>query len=264
MSYNFDAYKKGAKDTSGRTIEEIIDHVENRYILYFAEGDYIDAQFHEGEDSGITFSPEFEQLLADIDALNFENKKENSFIRQRIADAVVKEIRGYDEIACSILKKIANPPKSISIKKDSLNFLTSAGLCTGLLTIFTLLAYFDKLPLVTLSKDGSISFKFNNLESLLKNGLYCVEFSALGSLLYHLRNIYKNVDLTTVYPIRQGFIAFIQSSLSGILIYTIILSDLMLGAFKDNVAAMVVISFVSGFNEDIPLQLIAKISKTIK
>lgn len=46
-------------------------------------------------------------------------------------------------------------------------------------------------------------------------------------------------------------------------VYSIIKSDILLGAFNNNIAAMIVISFISGFNEDLPLKLISKISKAI-
>ena len=111
--YNFDDYTVGGNDTTGKVIEKIIDHRETKYIIYFTKGNYIDAELHQGLDSGLVFSEKFLSLLTSISELHIPNKKKYSFVRIAIADAVKNLAQGYEELA------ISNLEKSIRYKKKA-------------------------------------------------------------------------------------------------------------------------------------------------
>ena len=89
-----------------------------------------------------------------------------------------------------------------------------------------------------------------------------MEFSVLGSMLFNLNLGYKDVSNRRL-SYREGIVIFLKSSLSGILILLIIESNLLLGVFKKNYAAMNLVSFISGYNNDVPLYLISTVSKMI-
>ncbi len=82
---------------------------------------------------------------------------------------------------------------------------------------------------------------------ILQEGLYCILYSTLGSLLFHLWTLSDSES--TGFSI--GLFNFFKSSISGLIIFTMIKSNLILGAFKENLIALLVLCFVSGFNDDI-------------
>ena len=82
-------------------------------------------------------------------------------------------------------------------------------------------------------------------------------------MLYNLQNQRKHRDSLVINVLQIAVLDFVKSAISGILIYIIINSNIILGNFSENTLAILVIAFISGYNDDIPLKIIEKIKKII-
>ena len=74
--------------------------------------------------------------------------------------------------------------------------------------------------------------------------------------------MYHNIQMlpSCKIEVRKPPLVKIQLSCeSGILIYCILKSNLLLGEFSNNPATMILVCFVAGYSEDIPLKLMDKI-----
>ena len=62
----------------------------------------------------------------------------------------------------------------------------------------------------------------------------------------------------------DDIITFSASCINGFLIYCVLKSNLFLGIFNDSYYGMMIISFIAGYNEDIPLRLLKNITQMVE
>lgn len=167
--YYFDSYSNGVEDSYGRIIEEVIHHFEGKYIIYFVENDYINAHFIDSDDANIVFSEKFESLLSEIDLMNLNNTKRNMFVRINIAEAVLKELRNHDELACAILISTIDRMKARFDFEKFISFVFGAGIPTLIVSMLSLYLVLKRVV----------------LDPFFLNGLFCVSFSCMGSIFYN-------------------------------------------------------------------------------
>lgn len=243
MSYNFDDYKINGEDTAGRTIERILDHCENKYIVYFVKKQYLTPVFSDSEEFKINLTSEFEDCMSQIDQLPLKDKKKYSFVRVGIAEALKLELRDNHEAANRELQLLIQKIKAV---KESEEFWT----------------YFVVFSIATLVLSVLVFIDVNTIV-LNKELATCILFSSLGSMLFNLQNQRKHRDSLVINVLQIAVLDFVKSAISGILIYIIINSNIILGNFSENTLAILVIAFISGYNDDIPLKIIEKIKKII-
>lgn len=244
-TYELDSYEKGKKDRNNRHIEDIFYKSDSEIVVYFVKQDYINVYAELADDYSLNKPDEFKKLYVEIEERTvLKNKKSYKFVREGIADAIVKLDENDEEIALRYMNNVLTKIRNIEIRE----FVLGCGVSTALICIFALVV--DYFSYIIKSKS-------------YKEALCCICFSTLGNLLFHLLSLFKSEQKFEQLGYANGILNFLKSSISGLLIYMMIKSNLILGAFADNLTAILVFSLASGFNDDIPIQLITKISNQL-
>ncbi|MEE1071319.1 MAG: hypothetical protein U0L26_02845 [Cellulosilyticum sp.] len=232
----FNRFKIGEMDGSGRKIEQIIYIESNKYMIYFVEKEYLKPYYIDAYDFFAPFSETFQKKLSEVQSINVKNKKKNEFIRHEIASAYYNAINGYNEVAIGELEVLKN---KLMYRAYAWWFTTYTILCSIMATISLVLYLMQGMDLI---------------DTLV----YSMTASSIGSLLMHTRKD-SEVGITTFLPSIAAYIHFLGAIVSGVLIYCILKSNLLLGEFSNNPATMILVCFVAGYSEDIPLKLMDKI-----
>ncbi|MBE6024084.1 MAG: hypothetical protein E7231_12950 [Cellulosilyticum sp.] len=235
-SCQFNHYQIGGVDGSGRKIEQIVYLEPDKYIIYYIEGDYLKPYYIDAYEFFAPFSEAFQKKLAEIRYLNIKNDKQSEFVRSEIASAYYNALNGYNEVAIGELEVLS---KKLNYRAYAWWFTTYAVLC-GLLTIISFTLYFAK---------G---------ETTIHHMIYCMTASSVGSLLVHVRKE-TNSGIATFLPSIAAYIYFLGSVVSGFVVYCVLKSNLLLGELGNDSVTMILVCFVAGYSEDIPLKLIDKI-----
>lgn len=236
----FDSYQVGEKDTSGREIEQIAYYEVHAYMIYFVKDDYLKAYYIDAYETKAYFQEEFQCLLGDIISMNIKNEENNQFVRQSLASAYYNAVSGYTKVAIGELKSLKNK----LVYGCYLKWLTTYLICN----------------LILISCCGLILFIYHN--ALINEISFCIISSCIGSFLVYTKK--ENDRAGEHYlPIIDAIITFFASCISGFLVYCILKSNLLLGTFNKNSYVMMMICFVAGYNEDIPLRLLKNLSNMV-
>lgn len=233
----FNQYQIGGLDSSGRKIEQIVYFEPNRYIIYFVEGEYLRPYYTDSYDFKAPFSAEFQKKLSEVMSLNVRNEKQNEFMRQEIASAYYNALNQYSEVALGELE----------VLKNKLTYRAYA----WWFTIYVVLG-----ALMTIL---SVTVHYLELQTDIREVIYCMTSSCIGGLLVHTRKEYK-LGIATFLPAIAAYICFFASIGSGFLVYCVLKSNLILGGYGNDTITIILICFIAGYSEDIPLKLIDKVS----
>ncbi len=236
----FNHLKVGGLDSSGRKIEQIVYLEPDKYIIYFVEGEYLKPFYIDAYDFFAPFSEEFQEKLSEVRSINIRNERQNEFMRQEVASAYYNALNGYNKVAIGELEILKG---KLIYRAYVWWFTTYAVLCI-LLTIITFTVHF-------ISADESIT-----------KIIYAINASSIGGMLVHTRKENK-AGITTFLPTMAAYIYFFASVVSGFLVYCVLESNLLLGGFSENRFSMILVCFVAGYSEDIPLKLIDKIGSLL-
>lgn len=228
----------GETDSSGRKVEKIIYKEPGQYVIYFVEEDYLNAYFIDDYSFYSNLSSDFQSILFDIQDYNIKNSPSNQFVRQRIALAYFNSLNGYDELAIRVLKALIHKIHYSIFVKWILSYLIGTFTMIGLSIAVTLYS----IP--------------------LSHVIYCMTSSCIGSLLFYsqMDRLSKTVQYM---PIIDALVHLLTSQITGFLIFCILKSNLLFGAFSANAYGMILLCFVSGYSQDIPLKLLNKLSLMI-
>lgn len=186
------------------------------------------------------FEETFLQLLGEIRAVSIENAKENAYVRQSLAIAYFDEVNGYHEVAIGELTGLM---KKLTYKSYT-KWLIAYMVCNVCLLLMCLI--------------GTICCK----EGCLQEITYCIASSCIGSFLVYVKK--ENEKMAIHYmPIVDAVISFSASCVSGFIVYCILQTNLVFGSLTDSYYSMMIICFVSGYNEDIPLKLLKSVSNIV-
>ena len=232
----FNQFKIGEMDCSGRKIEQILYWEPSKYIIYFVEGEYTRAYYIDAYDFFAPFSEAFQKKLGVILSLNVKNEKQNDFVRQEIASAYYNALNGYNEVAIGELE----------VLKNKLNYRSFAWWFTTYVVLCALLGIIST-TLYLLGENRS-----------LYNLVYCMCASSIGSLLVHAKKE-SRTGIATFMPTIAAYIYFFTSIASGFIVYCVLKSNLLLGELSNDTTTMILVCFVAGYSEDIPLKLIDKV-----
>lgn len=249
-------YKVNGKDDRDRVIEKIYYNDQNQFIIYFVEDDYLNA--HMRRSSLFTDykpSKEYDKKLAEVDKyiLYLENNpkednKDYDYIRKNTASAIKMCAQGNHDASVQYIQNIIDEIRKDVINPQKRKFILGSGIFTIALTALALYIYYqNKL--------------YDKL--LLREAIFCMSFSSLGNLFYYVVKMFETEDSENNLGIEQGYINFSKSAISGLIIYTLIKSKLLLGNFSDNILSMVTFSLISGFSDDIPVKALLKVSEMI-
>lgn len=236
----FDHYKIGSIDSSGREIEQIVHHEVGSYMIYLVKGDYLKAYLADSYEIRAYFSEAFQLLLSEIWTMNVENVKNNSYIRQSCASAYFNELNGYHQVAIGELTALKERLRHKSYTK----WLTAYMVCNIILVIFCFLQ--------SVYCSGAASQEI----------ICCITSSCIGSFLIFTK---KENGASTIHylPVLDATISFFASCVSGFIVYCILQTNLIFSALTESNYSMMIICFISGYNEDIPLKLLNSISNII-
>ena len=236
----FGGLKEGETDNGGRKIEQIVSLERGKYVIYFVQNDYLKAYYIGDYGFQPNFSSNFQQSLAEVRSYNVKNKKQNEFVRQTIASAYFNVLNGYENVAIRELLSLSN---KLLYSTYVWWIVTYMGCCL-LLIITCILLFFAS--------------SYTSINELM----YCTTSSCIGSLL-----IYSQKEKTAVtrhyLPIIDSIIRFLSSAISGFLVYCILKSNLLLGTFSESIFGMILMSFIAGYSEDIPLKLLSGVTGMI-
>lgn len=237
----FDNYVIGEMDTSGREIEQVAFYEKSTYIIYFVKGDYLKAYYVDAYEFKAFFPERFQQLVGEIRSMNVKNEESNKFVRQGFASAYYNALNGYREVAVGELMNLKNR----LLYRSYIKWLTTYLVC-NLLLIFG-------CSIVIYMAGGKWVSEMS----------YCITSSCVGSFLTYTKQ--ENDKVTEHYlPVIDAMITFFASCISGFLVYCVLKSNLLLGAFNENIYGMMIVCFVAGFNEDIPLKLLKNLTSMVE
>lgn len=258
--YVFNEYKIKSNDRNGRRIEEIERKIPDMLVVYFIKGDYFSLGIDMRDDLDIRLPKEFELKMNELNHLlsdKSRKKKKYKFIRDSFSSAylsIVNQIDFYDpdadfsnldikfdsEVAIEYFNNAIERLKKINRK----NF------------IFGLLG-----PSLILALVSFIMYRYDfvDINPDMKIAVYSMLFSNLGSGLRELLQVSRLESFNTIGLI-DGLLDFLKSSISGILLYLVMKANLILGVFANDIFAVLAFALASGFNEDIPLKIIGKLS----
>lgn len=155
--------------------------------------------------------------------------------------AYYSAINGYTEVAIGELTNLKNRLMYGSYIKWLITYL----ICNGLLILycFLVLVFGSNVAI------GEIS--------------YCLVSSTVGSFLTYTKK--ENDKASEHYlPIMDALITFFASCISGFIVYCILKSNLVFGAFNESKYGMMLVCFIAGYNEDIPLKLLRSATDMIQ
>ncbi|MEJ8555196.1 hypothetical protein [Tepidibacter sp. Z1-5] len=246
----FDSYSIGAKDRNNREIKEIYKHVRGSCIVYTTTYNYINAHIERVREEDLPISKEIEDLVLKIDLLKPDNIEENSYIATSICQAIIQDSENNTEMAISILEDTIKNIKKVQNKNYIHSYLPTIVIITIITSALSLFTYY---------------YNWFLHKNFLRELIFCVSFSTCGTLLNHLVSTYSLNEKPKEHS--SGFIGAIndtlRSSLNGVLIYTLIKSNIILGNFGDTIEAMCVLSFVTGFKDEIIIRLMEKLAESI-
>ena len=232
--------KEGATDSGGRQVEQIVYVERGKYVLYFVKNDYLKAYYIQDYTFQANFSSAFQQALLDIRSYNVKNEKKNEFVRQTIASAYFNVLNGYEEVALRELESLSN-----KLFYQLYVWWIVTYMIGCLIMIITCII----LPFI------SQYIRLNEL-------IYCMTSSCIGSLLVYSQK--EKIAMTRHYlPVINAIIRFFSSVISGFLVYCILKSNLLLGTFSESTFGIILVCFIAGYSEDIPLKLLSGISGMI-
>lgn len=233
----FDTYKVGGVDNSGREIEQIVYYEMGNYIIYYVKGEYLRVYFANMYGEQFLFEESFLQLLGEIRAITIDNVKENAYVRQSLAIAYFDEVNSYHDVA---IGELIGLKKKLTYKSYT-KWLIAYMVCNVCLLLVCLL--------------GTICSK----NSCFQEITCCIASSCIGSFLVYVKK--ENEKLVIHYmPIVDAVISFSASCVSGFIVYCILQTNLVFGSLTDSYYSMIIICFVSGYSEDIPLKLLKSVS----
>lgn len=233
----FEWLQVGESDSSGRKVEQILYEERGKYVIYFVEKDYLNAYFVDDYSFYANLSKDFQEILFEVKSYNIKNKKKNEFVRQHIALAYFNALNGYEEIAIRGLNSLSNKLLYCCYVNWILTYLLCCLFLSGVCLFLSVMNY----------------------EVKMKEMTYCITSSCIGSLLIYSQK-QRTGGAIQYLPIIDSLICFLSSCISGFLIFCILKSNLLLGSFKENIFGMVLICFIAGYSEDIPLRLLTALS----
>ena len=248
FQYRFSNFTTGSTDNDGRIISEVKRLVEEKYIFYFVEGNYLEVFSDVANNYPLDLSSDFTSKIAEVDGWvignNMKNKK-LSFVREGFSNAYIAEFDGHTTSAIQHLESLIDKIKNYHLQK----FMLGSGLPVIFMSICSILIYY---------------FNFFQNKMHIRNMCYCIGFSSIGSLFYHFMKYFYKKDFNHDIGIISGVLSFFKASISGVLIYIFIKSNLILGIASENIFVILALSLVSGFNDDIPVKLIMKLTDVFK
>lgn len=232
--------KEGETDSGGRKVEQIVYVERGKYVIYFVKNDYLKAYYIDDYTFQANFSNTFQQSLSEVRSYNVKNEKKNEFIRQTIASAYFNVLNGYENIAIRELMSLSNK----LLYRTYVWWIMTYMICCMVLVLTCAILFFV-----------SHYTRINEL-------VYCITSSCIGSLL-----VYSQKEKTAVtrhyLPVIDSIIRFLSSAISGFLVYCILKSNLLLGTFSESTFGMILVCFIAGYSEDIPLKLLSGVSSMI-
>lgn len=247
FEYEFSSYTINSEDKSGRKITEIKRFVEEKYILYFVEMNYLEVFCDVASNYDIKENSILTNKMTEVDkwVIGKNSKKKSlSFIREGFSNAYIAEFDGCTDAAILHLENLINKIKNYNLLK----FMIGSGIPVFLVSILSILIYY---------------FNWFGDKIHIKNIIFCVTFSSLGSLFFHFMKYFYRKEYEHEIDTISGMLSFFKSAISGILIYIVIKSNLVLGIASENIFVIISLSLASGFNDDIPVKLIMKIADVI-
>ncbi len=245
----FDCYSEGKEDNNGRKIEKVIAHVQNDWIVYFVENNYVDVGF--ASESKLIIDGDIDKKISEIGILIDEkNSPKNEYVRERVSEALVQYLMDTNnkDYSLRLLNKLENDIiQKIKIERN-ISYFWSGGMVLFVDFILCLLVYNEKI----LIKNKEIVFIF-----------YMMLVSGIGTSLHHLLlineekitdNILSRERINGIYKM---FLAFV----SGFFIYLVIKSNLILGLLSNNKYAILTLAFMVGYRNDILLNIINQLIK---
>lgn len=235
--YAFDHYKIGEMDTSGREIEQIAYYEYNTYIIYFVKGDYLKAYFVNGYGVKMNIGKDIQFLVGKIRSMNIKNEKENAFVRRSLASAYYNAVNGYSDVAMGELRNLRNK----IVYRCYSKWLAAYLVCNvALVMLYAWIMFFVS-------------------DELVKDIASCITSSCVGSFLIYSKE--ENEHMVQHYlPTVDALITFFASCISGFLMYCILKSNLILGAFNESRYGMIMLCFIAGYNGDVPLKLLKSLT----
>ncbi len=143
---------------------------DSDWIIYSIKGDYTSV-YKESQDSKIPHSPEMQRIFTQIEQEEPKNSKSNAYIGEISAHALYDQCCGQEDSAITILERLFLKVQSNEVQRRRVKFLIGSGLPTLIITFLTLITYY---------------YNFLSNYMILQEGLYCILYSTLGSLLFHL------------------------------------------------------------------------------
>lgn len=238
MYQSMASLREGEKDKTGNIVEKIV-FKDNDYVVYWIKGNHTDAIAILCR-KDFSFSENIAKIKQKIINLQIPNRRRYKFMRISLADAFYYAFSDNENQAVIILENLYQElSKKINLERNIVYIL---GMTVP--TMLLCIALFISLKITVLP--------------LFKYGLICMIFSNLGSILNNINIILNENRRVTLIT---GFFEFIKSSISGVLVYLLIQSNMILGSFANNSMAQYIFCFISGFNDDITLKLIYSISR---
>lgn len=232
--------KEGATDSGGRQVEQIVYVDQEKYVLYFVKNDYLKAYYIQDYTFEANFSNAFQQALLEIRSYNVKNEKKNEFIRQTIASAYFNVLNGYENVALRELESLGNK-------------------LFYQLYVWWIITYMIGCMLMIVT---CVILPFISHYTRLNELIYCMTSSCVGSLLVYSQK--EKTAMTRHYlPVINAIIRFLSSVISGFLVYCILKSNLLLGTFSESIFGIILVCFIAGYSEDVPLKLLSGISGMI-
>ncbi len=249
-------YKEKGKDVHDRTIEKILYRDDNQLVIYFVKNDYLNAYARMSpEFTGSKASKKYNQKRAELEKYILYldhnpkiNNEDFEYIRINEAYAIKMYTIGNHAASVQYIQNIIDEIRKDVIVPQKLEFIIGSGILTLLLVSFAFFIYY---------------FNYFSDKTFFRQAIFCMSFSSLGNLFFYLVKMFETEDSQNNFGLYQGYLNFSKSAISGLIIYTLIKSELLLGNFSDNILSMVTFSLISGFSDDIPVKVIMRLSKTI-
>lgn len=262
-NYEFNEYIVKGTDRNGRKIEEIERKIPDVLVVFFIEGDYFSLGIEMRDDLVIKLPKEFELKMNELDHLlsdKSRNKKKYKFVRDSYSSAylsIVDQIDLYcDNINYSNLDIEYDSDVAIEYFSNAIERLKRMNRRSYILGLFG--------PAFLLLIISFLVYFFNCLDISIdiQIAIYSMLFSNLGSGLRELLHVSQLNAFSTI-GVMDGLYTFLKSSISGLLLYLVMKSNIILGVFANNIHAVLAFALASGFNEDIPIKIIGKLTDRI-
>lgn len=255
QEYDFDNYKKGGKDSNNNEIEDIVHWIENVLVIYYIKNDYKNIGFEYRDDIFINYPDNYKEYQSELDMLVHkysETDKKIAFIREGYSDALFHLVNGINFSDGNIDKQIDNLDCSSSIKiyKNTISRILLMKRVKYLIAIIISCLSFLGIIFVTEKYVFDSDILYNT---------FVGSSSSIGCLLNTLiasksLDKFKNIEWW------EGILTMMKSIIGGLFLYFVIKANLFLGMFGENIYAVIVFSFIVGYNEKLVLNIISKIS----